>query len=142
MADTGQAERPARLSVVSTATDGIRVLTLAGEIDRDTGQALRQALEASYGAPRPRIVVDLSRVTFMDSTGINIFIAAYRTLTEASGWIRLAAPTVAVTRLLQIVGVDAVIDCRETLAWPQRRVCGAPVMMVFLVGVRTRGGGP
>jgi stage II sporulation protein AA (anti-sigma F factor antagonist) len=114
MADTGQAAQPARLSVVSTDTDGIRVLTLAGEIDRDTGQALRQALDAS-GAPRPRIVVDLSRVTFMDSTGINIFVAAHRTLTEAGGWIRLAAPTEAVMRLLQIVGVDAVIDCRDTL---------------------------
>ncbi|MFF6914377.1 anti-sigma factor antagonist [Streptomyces sp. NPDC012466] len=114
MADTGQAAQPARLSVVSTDTDGIRVLTLTGEIDRDTGQALRQALDAS-GAPRPRIVVDLSRVTFMDSTGINIFVAAHRTLTEAGGWIRLAAPTEAVMRLLQIVGVDAVIDCRDTL---------------------------
>jgi stage II sporulation protein AA (anti-sigma F factor antagonist) len=60
-------------------------------------------------------VVDLSRVTFMDSTGINIFIAAHRSLTEADGWIRLAAPTVAVMCLLQIVGVDAIIDCHETL---------------------------
>jgi stage II sporulation protein AA (anti-sigma F factor antagonist) len=115
MADTGQAAQPGQLSVVSTATDGICVLTLAGEIDLDTGHALRQALEASYGAPRPRIVVDLSRVTFMDSTGINIFIAAHRALTEASGWIRLAAPGEAVMRTLQIVGVDTVIDCRETL---------------------------
>ncbi|MFF1707145.1 STAS domain-containing protein [Streptomyces sp. NPDC058252] len=72
------------------------------------------ALDAS-GTHRPRIVVDLSRVTFMDSTGINIFVAAHRSLTEAGGWIRLAAPTEAVLRLLQIVGVDAVIDCRETL---------------------------
>ncbi|MFJ9026430.1 STAS domain-containing protein [Streptomyces sp. NPDC102259] len=114
MADTGQAEQPGQLSVVSTATDGILVLTLAGEIDHDTGQALRQALDAS-GAPRPRIVVDLSRVTFMDSTGINIFVAAHRTLAEADGWIRLAAPGEAVMRTLQIVGVGAVIDCRETL---------------------------
>jgi stage II sporulation protein AA (anti-sigma F factor antagonist) len=114
MADTGQAAQPGQLSVVSTATDGIRVLTLAGEIDHDTGQALRQALDAS-GNLRPRIVVDLSRVTFMDSTGINIFVAAHRTLTEAGGWIRLAAPGEAVMRTLQIVGVDAVIDCRETL---------------------------
>jgi stage II sporulation protein AA (anti-sigma F factor antagonist) len=114
MADTEPAARSGQLSVVSTTTDGIRVLTLVGEIDRDTGQALRQALDSS-GTPRPRIVVDLSRVTFMDSTGINIFIAAHRALTETGGWIRLAAPTEAVMRVLQIVGVDAVIDCRETL---------------------------
>ncbi|MDQ0681115.1 anti-anti-sigma factor [Streptomyces achromogenes] len=114
MAGTGQAAQPTRLTVVSTATDSIRVLTLAGEIDYDTSPPLRQALDAS-GTRRPRIVVDLSRVTFMDSTGINLFIAAHRSLTQADGWIRLAAPTEAVMRLLQIVGVDAVIDCRETL---------------------------
>ncbi|MEU9438974.1 STAS domain-containing protein [Streptomyces sp. NPDC048252] len=91
MADTGQAAQPGQLSVSSAATDGIRVLTLAGDINHDTGQALRQALDAS-DAPRPRIVVDLSRVTFMDSIGINIFVAAHCTLTEADGWIRLAAP--------------------------------------------------
>ncbi|MFJ8782237.1 MULTISPECIES: STAS domain-containing protein [unclassified Streptomyces] len=114
MADTGHAMQPGPLSVVSTATDGIRVLTLAGEIDHDTGPTLREALGAS-GIPRPRIVVDLSRVTFMDSTGINIFLAAHRSLTDAGGWIRLAAPTEAVLRTLQIVGVDTIIDCRETL---------------------------
>jgi stage II sporulation protein AA (anti-sigma F factor antagonist) len=114
MADTGHAMQPGPLSVVSTATDGIRVLTLAGEIDYDSDQTLREALDAS-GIPRPRIVVDLSRVTFMDSTGINLFIAAHRALTEADGWIRLAAPTESVLRTLQIVGVDTIIDCHETL---------------------------
>ncbi|WP_308460673.1 STAS domain-containing protein [Streptomyces sp. Ru72] len=78
IANTEHAVQPGQLSVVSNTTDGIRVLTLAGEIDHHTSQTLRQALDAS-DAPRPRIVVDLSRVTFMDSTGINILIAAHRT---------------------------------------------------------------
>ncbi|WP_372443916.1 STAS domain-containing protein [Streptomyces adelaidensis] len=76
--------------------------------------ALRQALDAPDTA-RPRIVVHLGRVTFMDSRGIDIFIAAHRATTEAGGWLRLAAPTAPVMRTLQIVGADAVIDCRETL---------------------------
>ncbi|MEU3342221.1 STAS domain-containing protein [Streptomyces sp. NPDC006668] len=100
-----------RLSVVSTHADGILVLSLAGEIDHDTGPILRQALSDAD----PRIVVDLSQVTFMDSTGINILIAAHNALAQAGGWLRLAAPTRTVLRTLQIVGVDAVIDCRETL---------------------------
>ncbi|MEU3525857.1 STAS domain-containing protein [Streptomyces sp. NPDC038707] len=103
-----------RLSVVTTATDGIRVLTLAGEIDHHTGDTLRQALDAS-GTPRPRIVADMRQVTFMDSSGINILIAAHRALGEAGGWLRLAAVGESVMRTLSIVGVDAVIDCRQTL---------------------------
>ncbi|WDM16512.1 STAS domain-containing protein [Streptomyces lavenduligriseus] len=103
------------LSVVTTTTDdGIRVLTLAGEIDHHTGDTLRHALDAS-GTPRPRIVADMRQVTFMDSSGINILIAAHRALSEAGGWLRLAAAGESVRRTLSIVGVDALIDCHETL---------------------------
>ncbi|MFI9245020.1 STAS domain-containing protein [Streptomyces sp. NPDC053086] len=114
MVNTERAQQPGGLSVVATATDGIRVLTLTGEIDHHTGDTLRQALD-TVAPPRPRVVVDLRGITFMDSSGINIFLAAHRALSEAGGWLRLAGPTDSVLRTLQIVGVDAVIDCRETL---------------------------
>ncbi|MFI9152549.1 STAS domain-containing protein [Streptomyces sp. NPDC053367] len=104
-----------QLTVVTTVTDGIRVLTLSGEIDHDTCDTLRHALDAA-GTPRPRVIVDMRQVTFMDSSGINVFIAAHRTLDEAGGWLRLAAVDESVMRTLSIVGLDAVIDCRETLS--------------------------
>ncbi|KUN79926.1 anti-anti-sigma factor [Streptomyces bungoensis] len=89
-------------------------MTAAGEIDHQTGDTLAQALDVS-GAPRPRVVVDLGQVTFMDSSGINVLITAHRTLTEAGGWLRLARPGQSVQRVLRLVGIDAVIDCHETL---------------------------
>ncbi|MEU8034304.1 STAS domain-containing protein [Streptomyces sp. NPDC049099] len=60
-------------------------------------------------------MVDLHQVTFMDSSGINIFITAHRTLSEAGGWLRLGAPGVSVMRTLNMVGVGTLTDCRETL---------------------------
>lgn len=111
---TEQAGRTEQLSALTTVTEGIRVVTLAGEIDHATGETLRHALGSCDGSGS-RVVADLSRVTFMDSSGINIFIAAHRALTEAGGWLRLAAPGESVMRTLSIVGVDAVIDCRDTL---------------------------
>ncbi|MGW2697770.1 STAS domain-containing protein [Streptomyces sp. NPDC001296] len=115
--DTEQAEQappPGGLSVVATSTDGIRVLTLIGEIDHHTGEALHQALDVS-GIVRPRIVVDMRRVSFMDSSGINILLAAHQAAAAAGGWLRLAAPAPAVLRTLQLVGVDQFIDCRPSL---------------------------
>ncbi|MGW2788026.1 STAS domain-containing protein, partial [Streptomyces populi] len=109
MTDTEHAGQTGQLSIVTTATDGIHVLTLAGEIDHHTGDTLRQALDAS-DTPCPRIVVDLRQVTFMDSSGINLFLAAHRALSQAGGWLRLAAPGEAVMRTISIVGVDTVID--------------------------------
>ncbi|MEU3558069.1 STAS domain-containing protein [Streptomyces fragilis] len=114
MTDPEPAGQADYLSVVTTTTDNIRVLTLSGEIDHHTGDTFRRALDAS-GTPCPHVVVDMRQVTFMDSSGINILIAAHRALSEAGGWLRLAAAGEAVTRTLSIVGVDAVIDCRATL---------------------------
>ncbi|CAL9336697.1 STAS domain-containing protein [Streptomyces griseomycini] len=114
MTDAGQAEQSGWLSVVAAATDGIRVLTLAGELDHHTGDQLRQALDVT-GTARPRIVIDLGQVTFMDSSGINVLIAAYQNVTQAGGWLRLAAPTDSVLRVLQLVGVDDLVECHPTL---------------------------
>ncbi|MFI0813399.1 STAS domain-containing protein [Streptomyces echinatus] len=113
VADTKNTAQPAGLSVAATTTsDGIQVLTAAGEVDHHTADTLTQALDITG---TPRVVVNLRLVTFMDSSGINILIAAHRTLTEAGGWLRLAHPTDSVMRVLQLVGIDTIIDCHESL---------------------------
>ncbi|GHD53603.1 hypothetical protein GCM10010335_67290 [Streptomyces galbus] len=114
MTDSGQTGRAIRLTVVVTATDGIRVLSPAGEIDYTTGETLRQALNVT-GTARPRIVVDMRQVTFMDSVGVNILLTAHQACAQVGGWIRLAAPTEPVQRVLHLVGIDQVITCRPTL---------------------------
>ncbi|MEU9647226.1 STAS domain-containing protein [Streptomyces sp. NPDC048188] len=110
-----QDDQPERLSVLTTVTDGITVVTPAGEVDNDTGGRLRQALDIT-GTVRPRLVIDMGQVTFMDSVGINILISTYQNVTAADGWLRLAAPTAPVRRILQLVGIDKLIDCHPTLS--------------------------
>ncbi|MFF3757713.1 STAS domain-containing protein [Streptomyces sp. NPDC002185] len=107
---------PGKLTVaVTTGSDGILVVSPAGEVDHATGPLLAEALASACEGVCPRVVVDLSRVTFMDSSGINILITSHHILTAAQGWIRLAAPTEAVMRAILIVGIDAFIDCHPTL---------------------------
>lgn len=67
MADSESA-RARPLSVAATTTDGIYVLTVAGEIDHYTAPPVRQALDLSRLGSPPRVVIDLRQVTFMDST--------------------------------------------------------------------------
>ncbi|MFB7031574.1 MULTISPECIES: STAS domain-containing protein [unclassified Streptomyces] len=103
------------MGVTDTATDNVHVASLAGEIDHTTGDTLGQAL-AVPGTPPPRIVADMCQDTFIDSSGINILIAAHYALTSAGGWLRLAGVTTPVMRTIGIVGLGSVIDCYETLS--------------------------
>jgi putative transposase len=50
----------------------------------------------------------------MDSSGINVLIAAHRASQDAQGWLRLAGPQQAVLHVLQLVGVDTLIPCHPT----------------------------
>ncbi|WP_317443858.1 STAS domain-containing protein [Streptomyces collinus] len=114
VAATEQAVQAGELSTEISVTDGIHVLTVIGEIDHETGDTFRQALDVP-DAPRPRVVVDLGLVTFMDSSGINVLLTAHRALSDAGGWLRLARPDQSVRRVLHLVGIDTVIECHETL---------------------------
>ncbi|WP_432021283.1 STAS domain-containing protein [Streptomyces sp. 1222.5] len=63
---------------------------MAGEIDHYTAGPLIEALDPGAFGGRPRVVVDMRRVSFMDSSGINVFLFAHRDLGKAGGWLRLA----------------------------------------------------
>ncbi len=80
----------ARLSVSRyTTTDGVHVVALAGDIDHTTAGTFHQALTAPDDSA-PRAVVDFRNVTFMDSSGINVLVAANNTARSCGGWLRLA----------------------------------------------------
>lgn len=114
MTDTHGAARPG-LSIDQTTVDDTRVLTLRGEIDHTVKDELTEALLAYHGVTQPRTVVDLSGVTFMDSSGINVLITAHQSMSDAQGWLRIAGAQASVLRVLELVGLDQVIGCHPTV---------------------------
>ncbi|MFI0240242.1 STAS domain-containing protein [Streptomyces sp. NPDC016845] len=99
-----------RLRVATTVRGEARVITVSGEIDHETGAPLREAAVEALAGRVPHLVVDLTSVTFMDSAGLNILLRAHRRAVDAGGWLRLAGVGANVLRILQIVGIDSVID--------------------------------
>jgi stage II sporulation protein AA (anti-sigma F factor antagonist) len=107
--------RPARLSIEERTVDGVRVIAVSGEIDHDTMGPVRDAL-LPPGADTPRrLVADLSAVTFMDSSGINLFLAAHQTVGGSGGWLRIAGVQDSVRRVIELVGLHLVVDCHPTV---------------------------
>jgi anti-anti-sigma factor len=113
--DTHGAAPSRRLSIDHATLDGIRVVVLRGEIDHTAKEHFTQALLAFDGTGPARTVLDFSDVTFMDSSGINVLVAAHQAANSTQGWVRIAGAGGAVRRILHIVGVDQVIECHPTI---------------------------
>ncbi|MGV2920362.1 MULTISPECIES: STAS domain-containing protein [Streptomyces] len=107
--------RPSRLSIEERTVDGVRVLSVSGEIDHDTMGPVRDALLPPDAVTPRRLVADLGAVTFMDSSGINLFLAAHQTISASGGWLRIAGAGSAVRRVIEIVGLDLIVSCHPTV---------------------------
>ncbi|MFE9561976.1 STAS domain-containing protein [Streptomyces sp. NPDC006487] len=64
---------------VSPDIDGARVITCTGEFDQDTLEPLRQAIAGALADPVRTIVLDVSTITFADSSMLNELIRLWRT---------------------------------------------------------------
>jgi anti-sigma B factor antagonist len=82
------------------------VLTVTGELDLAVRDDLRAALAPLTG----HVTVDLSAVTFVDSSAIGVIAGAHRRLTRAGGTLRLLNPQEMPRRAFEVVGLGAWIE--------------------------------
>ena len=92
---------------VSTRKDGSHVIvTVAGEVDLYTSPKMREALFAGLAEPPARVVVDLSGVSYMDSSGIATLVEALRAARKISGRLVLAGLTDRVREVLELARLE------------------------------------
>jgi anti-sigma B factor antagonist len=94
---------------------GVHVYRLRGSLDLATAPSVRAALVDAVGAGKHDIVVDLSKLEFLDSTGLGALIGAHRRAIENDGSVRLAVGDGAIARLLNITGLMRVFPVYATL---------------------------
>ncbi|GAB2579258.1 hypothetical protein GCM10027168_10170 [Streptomyces capparidis] len=104
----------ARVRLYRTITpEGVVVVTADGEIDHNAAALLHRALIPPAGHP-PRVVLELTRTSFMDCAGANALIRAHHTLRNAGGWLRLSCAQPPVTDVIHILGLHTVIPLHPT----------------------------
>ena len=82
------------------------LVTVSGELDYHTGSQLRACLDGVPLASGAVLVLDLSGITYCDSTGVAVLVHAYRLAEAAGATLALAGAAPAVFRLLSFTGLD------------------------------------
>jgi anti-sigma B factor antagonist len=97
------------LSIRRTARAGKHTLALTGELDLDSAKDLEQAIREVCAAGSSGLVIDLRKVTFMDSTGLRVLIVA-ASLCEDGGHELRIIPGEDIQRILEMTGLDRVLQ--------------------------------
>lgn len=86
--------------------DGCVVATIAGELDLSNADVLRTRLVETLDRPVRDVIVDLGDLSFIDSAGLSAFVAARKHAQNRGVTFSLAAPQYAVSRVLQLTGLN------------------------------------
>jgi anti-anti-sigma factor len=105
-------ERP-ELAIAVQRTDSEAVVNLAGEIDMLTVQRLSTTVNEMLADPPPRIVLDLSGVTFCDSQGLGTLVVLSRKATTAQTVLVLTNVADFLMRVLDITGLRSALMIRN-----------------------------
>jgi anti-sigma B factor antagonist len=92
------------------------VVTAAGEIDITNAESLRDALLSALNAGALGLVVNMTATTFLDSAGITALVRASRRAAATEATVRLAVTAPAVLRVLNLVGIDRLIEVHPSVA--------------------------
>jgi len=98
--------RNLRIEVADTTSPTTVVLT--GEIDVSTSNRVREALIAISNSGETSVVVDMTNVTFMDSTGLAALVGPLKRFRSLNGQIVLRSPSKGVLKVLEITGLTRV----------------------------------
>ncbi|MCC7208440.1 MAG: anti-sigma factor antagonist [Anaerolineae bacterium] len=108
-------EEPASTVPARTLDGGVRVLAPSGRIDSVSARQLESALQAQLDADFTRLIVDMSGVTYISSTGLKALLMAKRRLDMLGGSIALAALSPRVAEVFRMSGFDRLFPIADQL---------------------------
>ncbi|QHC57702.1 STAS domain-containing protein [Rathayibacter sp. VKM Ac-2760] len=97
-----------------TIAPDIAVISGTGRLNTATAGELRTAVRSSIDEGGIRIVVELSGIDFMDSTGLGALVACLKSARQAGGDLRIAAPSAQVSMVLELSNLDRVLACSDS----------------------------
>jgi anti-sigma B factor antagonist len=95
------------LTIADRVRGDFHVVELAGDIDVETARTLRAHIVDRFSESSARVVVDLTAVDFMDSSGLGALVSGWQ-LTRDDGQFRIAGANPVVRRVLSITGMEDV----------------------------------
>jgi anti-sigma B factor antagonist len=103
------------LSVSQQSVGEYPVLAVRGEVDVYSAPALADGLNTLIDSGTKAVIVDLTEVGFLDSTGLGVLVAARSAAADAGRSLPIACAHERILKLFKITGLDAVFEIHPSV---------------------------
>lgn len=93
--------------------DDVAAITMEGRLNAVAGPGLRDAVAHALQVGKARLVIDLAKVEFMDSSGLGALIGALKSARKAGGDLRIASANEQVKLVLALSNVERILKPRD-----------------------------
>ena len=94
--------------------ENVPILDVAGEIDIYTTPQFKEAVSAAIEEGQAAIIINMTNVTYMDSSGFGTLLSATKRLRPVNGGLYLSGCNDAITRMLQITRLNTIFGVYGT----------------------------
>jgi len=95
--------------------EGVKIVRLAGPLDVSQAMQLREVLGEQIDGPAARVLIDLSEVPLIDSSGIGVMVTAHRRADDAGAAFALAGAGATVARVFSLTRTDKLLRLYPTV---------------------------
>lgn len=103
------------MDITTTENGSATVVAVTGELDVSTAPELEERLQQLIDGGSADLVVDLSAIDFLDSTGLGVMVKALKWAREAGGGLRVVATEERITKVFTITGLDEVMRLSDSV---------------------------
>jgi anti-sigma B factor antagonist len=103
------------MQIATTPGSDRYLITVSGEVDLATSPQLDTAVIAAIDSGNSSVVIDLTDVTFMDSSGLGVIVRALKRCREAENDLDLVITNERVLKVFGITGLDQVIPIHASI---------------------------
>jgi anti-sigma B factor antagonist len=103
------------MQIATTPGSDRYLITVSGEVDLATSPDLDVAIIAAIDSGTSSVVIDLTDVSFMDSSGLGVIVRALKRCREAENDLDLVITNERVLKVFGITGLDQVIPIHASI---------------------------
>lgn len=103
------------MSCTLTQSDGYYVLTVSESIHFDTATEFTARLKEAADKKGNKLLLDLSQVDMIYSSGLTDIVGCYSKLKESGGRLIIVSPRDSVVKLLKLLGLDKLITIANSM---------------------------